>query len=58
MFPIWMAMIAVTSQLDGTVDSLNGKHLNAISGYRSFIFVFSNTISSIISMLFLNQRTD
>ena len=54
MFPIWMAMIAVTSQLDGTVDSLNGKHLNAISGYRSFIFVFSNTISSISSMLFLN----
>ena len=37
MFPIWMAMIAVTSQLDGTVDSLNGKHLNAI--WVSFFYI-------------------
>ena len=37
MFPTWTAMIAITSQLDGTFDSLNGKHLNAI--WVSFFYI-------------------
>ena len=55
LFPIWMAMMVLTSPLSGTIDtSLSGKHLNAIWVHRSYIFVFSNSsISSISPCYFL-----